>query len=303
MSHHHEHHHHGFDPAMGKRFIFAILINLIYVTGEFYLGFRYDSVGLLADAGHNLSDAGGLLISLTAFFMLKKTSDTTFTYGYKKATVVAAFFNSLLLMAAVAIIIYESIERFIHGSAVSGSAIMITAATGILVNGFTVFLLAKGKEQDLNVKSAYLHMLSDTLVSCGVVFSGGIIFLTGWTRIDPVIGLLIALIILWTARDVFKESVVLMLDGVPHGIDMAHLQLELSQLENVTEVHHIHIWAVSTTENALTAHVQLHDLSLLERTGREIRDFLYAHGIHHATLEFENEGVCPSVDFSTAHKK
>ena len=105
MSHHHEHHHHGFDPAMGKRFIFAILINLIYVTGEFYLGFRYDSVGLLADAGHNLSDAGGLLISLTAFFMLKKTSDTTFTYGYKKATVVAAFFNSLLLMAAVAIII------------------------------------------------------------------------------------------------------------------------------------------------------------------------------------------------------
>ena len=130
---------------MGKRFILAIIINLVYVTSEFYLGVRYDSVGLLADAGHNLSDVGGLLISLIAFFMLKKHPDKTFTYGYKKATVLAAFINSVLLIAAVVIIIYECIEKFIHGSSSSGSAIMITAGIGIIVNGFTVFLLAKGK--------------------------------------------------------------------------------------------------------------------------------------------------------------
>lgn len=291
MEHHH-HHHHAFDPAMGKRFILAIIINLIYVTGEFYLGFRYDSVGLLADAGHNLSDVGGLLISLIAFFMLKKQSDKTFTYGYKKATVLAAFINSLMLMAAVIIIIYECVEKILHGSHTSGIAIMITAGIGILVNGFTVFLLFKGKEHDLNVKSAYLHMLSDTLVSCGVVLSGGIIMWCQWNWIDPIIGLLIAGIILKTSWSVFKESVILTLDGVPHGIDPGHLQQYLSQLENVSDIHHIHIRAISTTENELTAHIKLRNISLLEKTKNEAKDFLLRHNIHHSTLEFESNDCC-----------
>ena len=291
---HHEHHHHnhGFDPAMGKRFILAIIINLVYVTSEFYLGFRYDSVGLLADAGHNLSDVGGLFISLLAFFMLKKRSDKTFTYGYKKATVLAAFVNSLMLMAAVIIIIYECIEKFIHNSPTSGSAIIITAGVGILINGFTVFLLAKGKEHDLNVKSAYLHMLSDTLVSCGVVLSGGVILFTTWAWIDPVIGLLIAGIILWSSWGVFKESMVLTLDGVPHGIDLEQLQQEILQMENVIDIHHIHIWAVSTTENALTAHIKLQDISLLENSKKEIKEFLAKHNVHHVVLEFESPKHC-----------
>lgn len=288
--HHHEHHHnHGFDPAMGKRFIPAIIINIIYVASEFYLGIHYESVGLLADAGHNLSDVGGLFISMIAFFMLKKRPDKIFTYGYKKATVLAAFINSLLLIAAVIIIIYECIEKFIHGSPASGSAIMITAGIGILVNGFTVFLLAAGKEHDLNIKSAYLHMLSDTLVSCGVVLSGGIILFTQWSWIDPVIGLLIAGIILRASWGVFKESVILVLDGVPHDIDSEHLKQELCQFENVTDIHYIHIRAVSTVENELTAHIKLQDLSQFEKTKKKIKDFLEQHNIQHSVLEFEGK--------------
>lgn len=290
--HHHHHHHHHFDPKMGVRFIWAIAINIIYVVCEFYLAFRYDSVGLLADAGHNLSDVGGLLISLIAFFMLRKHSNSTFTYGYKKATVLAAFINSLMLMGAVVVIIYESIEKFSHGSSASGAAIMITAGIGVLINGLTVLLLSKGKEDDLNVKGAYLHMLSDALVSCGVVVSGAIIMFSHLTWIDPVIGLLIAAIILWSSWGVFKESVILVLDGVPNSIDLEQLQQQLSKIENIEDIHHIHIWAVSTTENALTAHIRLCDVAKLDRTKEEVKEFLHHHNIHHSTLEFEKEECC-----------
>ena len=213
-THHHHHHHTGSDPATGKRIIAAIVINLIFVAGEFYLGFHYGSVGLLADAGHNASDVAGLLISLIAFFMLKKHAGPIFTYGHKKATVLAAFINSVLLIGAVGVIIYESIEKLLHGSAASGTAIMITAGIGIAVNGFTVVLLSNGKEHDLNVKSAYLHMLADTMVSCGVVISGALIMFSQWTWIDPLIGLFIAGLILRTSWSGFRESIILILDGV-----------------------------------------------------------------------------------------
>ena len=161
-----------------------------------------------------------------------------------------------------------------------------------MINGFTVFLLAKGKEDDLNIKSAYLHMLSDTLVSCGVVLSGGVILFTTWAWIDPVIGLLIAGIILWSSWGVFKESMVLTLDGVPHGIDLEQLQQEILQMENVIDIHHIHIWAASTIENALTAHIKLQDISLLENSKKEIKEFLAKHNVHHVVLEFESPKHC-----------
>lgn len=286
MGHAH-HHNHAADQAMGKRFILAIILNLVYVASEFYLGFHYDSVGLLADAGHNLSDIGGLFISLIAIFLLRKHSDKTFTYGYKKATVLAAFANSMMLAAAAGIILYECIEKLFHGTTVSGIAIMVTAGIGILVNGFTVFLLSGGKEHDLNVKSAYLHMIADALVSCGVVISGGMIYLTHWTWLDPVIGFLIAGIILWTSRGVLRESLILTLDGVPSDVDVSKLEPALLRIENVADVHHVHIRAVSTTENELTAHVKLYDISLLETTKESLKHVLSEYRIHHSVLEFE----------------
>lgn len=298
MEHHHHHdhnhHHNSYTPATGNRFLWAIGINLLYVTAEFYLGFRYDSVGLLADAGHNLSDVGGLVVSLVAFLMQKKAPDQLFTYGFKKATVLAAFINSVFLLFAIALIVFECIEKFRIGSIASGSAIMVTAGIGIIVNGLTVVLLAKGKEKDINIKSAYLHMLADALVSLGVVISGGLITLTGFAWIDPVVGLGIAAIIVCTSWSTFKESIVLILDGVPHGICPEHLSKEIAGMENVNGIHQLHIRALSTTENALTAHIVLKDISLLNKTKGEIKHFLKHHQIHHSTLEFEStESICP----------
>ncbi len=296
MSHHHHeghnHHHHGYNAEISKRFVIAIAINLIYVIAEFYLGYRYDSVGLLADAGHNLSDIFGMGISLVAFLMLKKSSSETFTYGFRKATVLASFLNSIFLIVAIGLIIYECIEKFAVGSVASGGAIMVTASIGIVINGMTVVLLSAGKERDINIKSAYLHMLADTLVSVGVVASGGLIMLTNMYWIDPVVGLTIAGIIIYSSWELFRDSFVLVLDGVPNGIDVKHLHNELLDIPNVDGVHHIHIWPLSTTENALTGHVVLRDVALIDDTKDKIKDFLKQHNIQHSTLEFESIHYC-----------
>ena len=293
---HHDHHHHGFSQETGTRFLIAIALNLLFVIAEFALGFRYDSAGLLADAGHNLGDVGGLIISLAAFFMLKKKADQTFTYGFKKSTVLAAFINSLLLTAAVGLIVWECVEKFRTGATVNGLAVMGTAAAGIAVNGFTVFLLSKGQERDINIKGAYLHMLADTLVSIGVVVSGALILWTGAAWIDPVIGLVIAGIICWSGTRLFRESLHLILDGVPESVDLPHLSAKLHEIENVAGIHHLHVWAISTTENALTAHVKLKDLARMEDTRSLLKDFLHHQGISHATLEFESASFpCPEA--------
>ena len=293
---HHDHHHHGFSQETGTRFLIAIALNLLFVIAEFALGFRYDSAGLLADAGHNLGDVGGLIISLAAFFMLKKKADQTFTYGFKKSTVLAAFINSLLLTAAVGLIVWECVEKFRTGATVNGLAVMGTAAAGIAVNGFTVFLLSKGQERDINIKGAYLHMLADTLVAIGVVVSGALILWTGAAWIDPVIGLVIAGIICWSGTRLFRESLHLILDGVPESVDLPHLSAKLHEIENVAGIHHLHVWAISTTENALTAHVKLKDLARMEDTRSLLKDFLHHQGISHATLEFESASFpCPEA--------
>ena len=169
---------------------------------------------------------------------------------------------------------------------------MITAGIGIAVNGFTVVLLSNGKEHDLNVKSAYLHMLADTMVSCGVVISGALIMFSQWTWIDPLIGLFIAGLILRTSWSGFRESMILILDGVPHQIDTEQLRRELSNIDNVDDIHHIHIWAISTTENALTAHVKLRDMTLLEKTKKDLKALLHQLHISHPTLEFESGENC-----------
>ena len=166
---------------------------------------------------------------------------------------------------------------------------MATAGIGILVNGLTTFLLSAGKEDDLNVKGAYLHMLADTLVSIGVVASGGLIMLTHRTWLDPIVGMAIAVVILLSSWSLFKESLILALDGVPHGIDLRHLQDEMLAVENVQDVHHVHVWAISTTETSLTAHIKIHELSQFEQTRDALKSLLRHHDIAHCTLEIETE--------------
>ncbi len=287
--HGHSHHHHEVteDTLKGRAFLLGIILNTLFVAGEFGAGFLFNSMGLLADAGHNLGDVSGLLISLSAFLLARKKYTRHFTYGYRKGTIWATLFNAVILLAAAGIIVAECIRKFIHPEPVGGFPIIITAGLGIIVNGLTVLVFARGKEEDLNVKGAYLHMLADALVSAGVVISGILIMCTGWSIIDPVIGIVIALVILFSTWGLLRDSIRLGMDGVPPGLSAEKIRDHLQKHGEVQAVHHLHIWPISTTENAMTAHIVLKSPEKLEEVRAALRSELSVHGIGHATLEFE----------------
>lgn len=296
--HEHEHHHHhhelSADAVKGRAFLFGIVLNTLFVIGEFTAGFLFQSMGLLADAGHNLGDVSGLLIFLAAFLLARKRYCQNYTYGFRKSTIWASLLNAAILLIAVGVIMTECIRKFLSPAEVGGWPIIITAGIGVVINGLTAFLFIREKEHDLNVKGAYLHMLADTLVSVGVVLSGVLILWTGWNIVDPLIGLVIAVVILFSTWGLLKESVRLAMDGVPEGIQVDVIREHLQEDPNVKAIHHLHIWPISTTENALTAHVVLNDLQQLDATGVRLHEELAEHGISHATLEFESPAAhCP----------
>ena len=296
--HEHEHHHHhhelSADAVKGRAFLFGIVLNTLFVIGEFTAGFLFQSMGLLADAGHNLGDVSGLLISLAAFLLARKRYCQNYTDGFRKSTIWASLLNAAILLIAVGVIMTECIRKFLSPAEVGGWPIIITAGIGVVINGLTAFLFIREKEHDLNVKGAYLHMLADTLVSVGVVLSGVLILWTGWNIVDPLIGLVIAVVILFSTWGLLKESVRLAMDGVPEGIQVDDIREHLLEDPNVKAIHHLHIWPISTTENALTAHVVLNDLEQLDATRARLHEELAEHGISHATLEFESPAAhCP----------
>lgn len=292
--HHHHHHELSADAVKGRAFLFGIVLNTLFVIGEFAAGFLFQSMGLLADAGHNLGDVSGLLISLAAFLLARKRYCQNYTYGFRKSTIWASLLNAAILLVAVGVIMTECIRKFLSPAEVGGWPIIITAGIGVVINGLTAFLFIREKEHDLNVKGAYLHMLADTLVSVGVVLSGVLILWTGWNIVDPLIGLVIAVVILFSTWGLLKESVRLAMDGVPEGIQVDVIREHLQEDPNVKAIHHLHIWPISTTENALTAHVVLNDLQQLDATGVRLHEELAEHGISHATLEFESPAAhCP----------
>ena len=210
----------------------------------------------------------------------------------KKSTVLVSLLNAVILLVAVGIIITESIEKLFHPVPVEGAAIAWTAGVGVVINAVTAWLFMKDKEKDLNVKGAYLHMAADTLVSVGVVISGIIIMYTGWTLVDPIIGLVIAVIIVISTWSLLHDSLRLSLDGVPVGIDSEKIGRVILEQPGVESYHHLHIWALSTTETALTAHIVIGDLRRMEEVKREVKHELEHAGITHATLEFEYKGAC-----------
>lgn len=289
-THLHAHHHHTLQvDSLNRAFVAGIVLNVLFVVVEAAVGLWSDSMGLLSDAGHNLSDVASLLLALLAFRLAQARATTRYTYGYKKSTVLISLLNSVILLVAVGVIVAESIGRMLHPAPVEGAAIAWTAGVGVLVNGFTAWLFMRDKERDLNVKGAYLHMAADALVSIGVVVSGVVISWTGWTIIDPIVGLVVAAIIVASVWSLTRDSLRLSLDGVPAGVDPERVAREMEQVEGVRAVHHIHIWAISTTENALTAHVVLERLSEMERVKRTLKERLRGLGIAHATLEAETE--------------
>lgn len=285
--HHHHHHHEHRLTSLNKAFLWGIALNTAFVVVEFVVGLCYGSMGLLSDAGHNLSDVASLLLAMLAFRLAQAHATPRYTYGYKKSTVLISLLNSIILMIAVGVIIAESINRMLHPAPVTGGAIAWTAGIGVVINGFTAWLFMKDKDRDLNVKGAYLHMAADALVSIGVLVSGVVISLTGWTIVDPVVALAVAGVIVASVWSLTRDSLRLSLDGVPPGIDIGELDRIMTSTAGVCAVHHIHVWALSTTENALTAHVVLEDIGCMESAKRSLKEQLLKAGIAHATLEFE----------------
>ncbi|MDE5708149.1 MAG: cation diffusion facilitator family transporter [Alistipes sp.] len=286
MTHRHHHHDHRIS-SLNRAFLIGIALNVAFVVVEFCVGLWYGSMGLLSDAGHNLSDVASLLLAMLAFRLAQARATDRYTYGYKKSTVLISLLNSVILLIAVGVIVAESVGRMLHPEPVEGNIIVWTAGAGILINGFTAWLFMKNRKHDLNVRGAYLHMAADALVSVGVLISGVVIAATGWTIVDPIVGLVVAAVIVVSAWSLTRDSLRLSLDGVPAGIDVAELERRMVAIEGVEAVHHLHVWAISTTENALTAHVVLSDPCLLVRVKPQIKAMLAEIGVIHATLECE----------------
>lgn len=286
----HSHEHHIEIKSLNAAFIAGIILNILFVAVECIYGLLTGSVGLLSDAGHNLSDVASLILAMMAFRLARAKATRNYTYGYKKSTILVSLTNAVLLAIAVVFIIKESIYKIFHpvDSAALGQTIIWVAAAGIIVNGITAWLFLKDKEKDLNIKGAFLHMAADTLVSASVVVSGIIIKITGWSVIDPLIGLLIAVAIVVSTWNLLSKSIRLAIDGVPGNIDIDKVREAILSVGGVADCHHLHVWAISTTENALTAHVVVDDIEAMESIKEEIKARLAETGISHATIEIES---------------
>lgn len=283
--------------SLNRAFIAGIALNALFVATEFAAGIVSGSMGLLSDAGHNLSDVASLLLALLAFRLAQVRPSRRFTYGYRRSTILVSLLNAVILLVAVGAIVVESLRKLIHPQPVAGETVFWVAGIGVAVNLFTALLFLRDKEHDLNVKSAYLHMAADALVSVGVMISGAVVFLTGWYPIDPLIGLAVAGIIVYSTWGLLRDSVRLSLDAVPAGIDCDEVCRAVASEPGVSGVHHLHVWALSTTENALTAHVAVHDLQQMPQLKEALRRRLRELGIDHATLEFESDAQ-PCCDSS-----
>lgn len=287
MEHHHHHHHTAPTQSLNGIFILSIILNGLFVLIEAGVGLWQDSLSLLSDAGHNLSDVFSLVLVLIAFRLAKVQRNERFTYGYRKSTILISLLNAVILLVAVGAIVIESVHKFSEPAEVNGIAVSWTAGVGIVINGVTALLLMRGQKDDLNVRGAFLHMAADTLVSVGVVISGIVIYFTGWTVIDPIVSLVIAAVILFSTWELLSDSLRLAVDGIPDGVDLEEVEHMLVEDEHVKETHHIHVWALSTTETALTAHVVVDDLSHWPEVSERLKHALAEHGITHVTLEPE----------------
>jgi cobalt-zinc-cadmium efflux system protein len=283
-------HGHGHAPKdFGFAFAVGTALNLGFVILEAFYGFLANSMALLADAGHNLSDVFGLLMAWGATVLVKRAPTPRFTYGFGSTTILAALANAIFLLVATGAIVWEAVQRFGSPEPVAGQTVMMVAALGILVNGFTAWLFASGSKDDINIRGAFMHMAADAVIALGVVITGFAMLKTGWLWLDPVVSIVIAAIIVYGTWDLLRESAGLAMHAVPPGIDPARVRAHLEKLPGVTAVHDLHIWPMSTTETALTCH-------LVIPAGHPGDQFLCdaAEALHvkfeirHATLQIEH---------------
>lgn len=290
---------HDHAPAnFNRAFAIGIVLNLAFVGIEAFYGWRVNSLALLADAGHNLSDVAGLVLAWGGALAIRLTPDARHTYGWKRVTILAAFANALLLLVAMGGLAWEAIGRLMSNEVSlqeQGVTIMLVAGIGIVVNTATALLFMHGRENDLNIRGAFLHMAADALVSAGVVVAGALTLWQGWTWLDPVVSLAIAAVIFWATWDLLKQSLHMLFDGVPARIDPAAVHDCLAALPGVAQVHDLHIWAMGTSQVALTAHLvmpqsQADDTFLNEAT-EQLHD---RFEITHVTLQVVKVPFTPS---------
>lgn len=286
MSHHD--HSHSHSQNYNQAFILGIILNVIYIVVEVVYGVVINSMALLADAGHNFSDVLGLLLAWGASYLARTASTEKRTYGMRKSTILAALFNAIILMIAVGAITIEAVRKLIYPEPVQGQTMIIVAAIGFVINSATALLFMKGRHKDLNIKGAFLHMAADAGVSLGVVAAGFIIFSTGWLWVDPAISLVIIIVITVGTWGLLKDSFQLSMDAVPKGIDLKEVGDYLKNISGVTEVHDLHIWAMSTTETALTAHLVIPNETKDDFFLKKICGDLHnKFGIEHSTIQME----------------
>jgi cobalt-zinc-cadmium efflux system protein len=283
-------------PAnFGTAFAVGIALNLAFVLIEAGYGIASNSMALLADAGHNLSDVLGLAVAWVATILVRRLPDKKYTYGLRGSSILAALFNAVFLLIAVGAIAWESVQRLAHPEPVAGKTVIVVAAIGIAVNGITAWLFASGAKGDINIRGAFLHMAADAAVSAGVVVAGLVILFTGWLWLDPLVSLGIVAVIVWGTWGLLRDSLAMSLNAVPPGIEAKAVQGYLEALPEVASVHDLHIWPMSTTETALTAHLVMPtghpgDTFLADATHQLAKRF----SIGHATLQIEisTEVVC-----------
>lgn len=287
-SHHGHSHHHPAPTNYSQAFIIGFVLNAGFVITEFGFGFFSNSVSLIADAAHNLSDVLGLVISWVAMLVSQRQPSSRYTYGWRKSSILATFLNAIFLLVTTGGIVWEAIQRLLQPSnKVEGSVIMAVAAIGIVINTATALLFASGSKGDLNIRAVFLHMAADALVSLGVVLAGIAIIFTNWFWLDPVFSLVISALIIFSTWELLKDSFNLAIDGVPNSIDERAVRTYLSELDGVTGVHDLHIWNMSTVETALTAHLVIptgHSDEFLAQISQELHQHF---GIDHCTLQIE----------------
>lgn len=297
----HDHSHEN-KRNIDRAFLIGITLNALFVLIEVIAGFYINSLSLLSDAGHNLADVASLALSLIAFRLLKVKPNKKYTYGYRKTTILVALLNAVVLLVSIGAISFEAFHRLFKPEPLPGGVIAAVAGIGIIINGFTALMFLKDKENDINIKSAYLHLMSDAVVSLGLVAGGIIIFYTKLYWVDPLLSIAIAIVILFGTWKLLRESLRLTLDGVPRGINMKDVTDCASKVSGIEEIHHIHVWALSTTENALTAHLVLaNEIDIKEESAikDKLKHELEHLNISHVTLETERkDGGCVEPDCS-----
>lgn len=290
----HEGHQHGHVPtSFGRAFAVGLVLNAGFVVVEAGYGLAAGSTALLADAGHNLSDVLGLLVAWGGVMLARRAASERFTYGYKGSTILAALFNALLLLVAIGAIALEAVQRILEPAPVAGGIVSLVALVGIAVNGITAWMFSRGSQNDINIRGAYLHMMADATVSAGVVVSGLAVMWTGETIIDPLTSLAIVVYIFWSTWGLLRQSVAMTMAAVPSGIDLLEVETELRNSAGVTKVHDLHVWHMSTTEIALTAHLVIPDGYPGDAFLTEVEHRLATKfEIRHSTIQIENGLDC-----------